>query len=174
MTLARKSFASKPRKPMKQISDERLEQFGGRMPFNSLEKPGAEKPAWKPKRHADTGPKQSQVDLLFKRSLRICEWPGCWQPATDKHHRLNRKDGGRHGEMRDRLNGVAWLLHACRVHHAYVTSPHGFRRRKAMEMGWLLLENQDALRVAVITRHHDQPVWLLPTGKWLKYEEACA
>ncbi len=121
-----------------------------------------------------TGPKQSQTTLLFKRSLRICEWPDCWQPATDKHHRLNRKDGGRHGEMRDRLNGVAWLLHACRVHHAYVTSPHGFRRQKAIEMGWLLLEGQDAQRVPVLTRHDEEPIWLLPNGTWLRFEEACA
>jgi hypothetical protein len=79
------------------------------------------------KRPKDTGPKQSVTELVHKRSGGMCEWSGCTEPATDKHHRLNRKDGGRHGEMRDRLNGVAWLLHACRVHHAYVTSPFGHR-----------------------------------------------
>lgn len=121
-----------------------------------------------------TGPKQSVVELLIARSGGMCEWSDCPQVATDKHHRLNRKNGGRHGEMRERLNGVAWLLHACRVHHAYVTSPFGRRRKVARDRGWLLEEHEDAAQVPVWTRHSDQPVYLTADGLWVRFGEACA
>lgn len=123
------------------------------------------------KRGRYTGPKQSTTKLLRKRSGKQCEWPGCGRPATEKHHRLNRKQGGRHGEGHVRVNGVAWLLDSCGIHHAYVTSPEGERRKVAERMGWLLREYQDATQVPVQTRHDPEPAWLSDDGRWHKYEE---
>lgn len=136
-------------------------------------------PARKPamaaaKKPAFTGPKRSVCDLVDVRSGGLCEWPQCTQRGTDRHHRLNRKMGGRKGAAKATVNGTAWLLKVCTVHHAYVTSPVGERRAVARSMGWLLHENEDAARVAVWTRHHDQPVWLLADGSWLRFEEAGA
>lgn len=126
------------------------------------------------KRARDTGPKQSVTDLVKKRSGGMCEWPGCPSEAIHRHHRLNRKIGGRFGEMHERINGAHWLLHACLIHHAYVTSPIGHRRETSKAMGWLLLEGQDAAQIPVHSRHDIDPVWLLPSGDWLTYEEAAA
>lgn len=122
--------------------------------------------AVKPKRPRNTGPKRSVVSLLKARSGGVCEWIGCNRPATDKHHRLNRKAGGRHGQMAERINGVEWLLDACRLHHAYVTSAHGVALERARRYGWLLLEGQNAATVPVRTRHHSLPVLLTPDGLW--------
>lgn len=126
------------------------------------------------KRPTDTGPSATVTEMLYARSGHVCEWPTCSRRATDRHHRLNRKNGGRYGVMRELLNGVAWLLHACRSHHAYVTSPHGQRRERALAMGWLLLEGQDATRVPAWTRHHLDPVWLDESGGWYRYEAGAA
>lgn len=127
-----------------------------------------------PKRPNDTGPTRSVVQLLHARSEGLCEWPRCFDQATEKHHRLNRKAGGRHGVAAVRVNGIEWLIHTCRVHHEFVTSPVGERRCVAIRMGWLLTERQDAARAPVWTRHDEEPVWLLPGGGWARYEEACA
>jgi hypothetical protein len=54
------------------ISKERLEQFGGRMPFNSLEKPGQARTAPKVKRWTDTGPDDETVMVVLKRDNWKC------------------------------------------------------------------------------------------------------
>ena len=95
-----------------------------------------------------------------------CEWPGCWSPRTDLHHRLNRKTGGRHGDRADELNQAAWLLATCRDHHQQVTSPSAAQLVEARAMGWLLREHEDALLVPVLTRHHPVPVLLDNDGGW--------
>lgn len=115
-------------------------------------------------RRPDTGPSRRVRRAVAKRSGGMCEWPGCWAVATDVHHRLNRKDGGRHGPMRELINQPEWLLHACRMHHNLVTSPVGLVRKLVMERGWLLLEGQDAAAVLVLTRHDPEPVRLLRSG----------
>lgn len=102
-------------------------------------------------RRAYTGPSDAVCPMVDRRSGGVCEWPGCHRPQQDRHHRLNRKQGGRHGEMRDRLNGAAWLLGCCRPHHNMVTSPFGGILVKARAMGWLLREGQDAPLVPVLT-----------------------
>lgn len=160
--------------PLPQMSASRLAQFGGRVPRNSLQKPSAPRAQAKAKRPADTGPTQSVRDLVKKRSGGMCEWPACPERATDKQHRLGRKQGGRHRAMRDRLNGAAWLIDCCRLHHERVTSASGEVLEEAKRIGWVLTEDQDALRVAVLTRHDEEPIWLLPTGEFLLFEEACA
>lgn len=110
----------------------------------------------------DTGPSARVRALVHARSGGWCEWAGCWLIAVDIHHRLNRKSGGRHGEMRERINQGAWLLDACRMHHDLVTSPHGEARVLARESGWLLREGEDARSVPVLSRHG--LVWLADDG----------
>src|SRR5688572_2138184 len=65
-----------------------------------------------PKRAKDTGPKRSVEEMVDARSGGMCEWPTCPMPQVHRHHRLNRKQGGRHGEAKVRVNGAAWLLGA--------------------------------------------------------------
>jgi hypothetical protein len=101
----------------------------------------------------NTGPSAKVRELVAVRSQGWCEWPGCWLVASDLHHRLNRKQGGRRGEAATRINQAAWLLHACRPHHDAVTSPVGEARALARESGWLLHEHEDALTVPVLSRH---------------------
>ncbi len=126
----------------------------------------------KPSRRTD--PKRSVCELVDERSKGMCEWQGCPRLGVDRHHRLNRKSGGRHGEMAELVNGAAWLLKVCKVHHAYVTSAYGKQLAEVRRKGWVLREGQNALRVPVLTRHDEEPVWLLPDGSFLRFEEACA
>jgi hypothetical protein len=122
------------------------------------------------KRPRYTGPKVSVQKLVDRRSGKRCEWPGCHQPATERHHRLNRKSGGRHGEAHERVNGAAWLLSVCHAHHLALPK----RRAIAERLGWLLREHQDATQVPALTRHDPEPVWLDNSGKWHRYEEGAA
>lgn len=121
-----------------------------------------------------TGPVRPVLQVVNERAGELCEFPGCCDRWTDTHHRLNRKNGGRHGEAKERINGAAWLLKACRSHHRLVTSAFGAELKRFKDMGWVLMEHQDALRVPVLTRHDEEPVWLLPDGSFLLFEEACA
>lgn len=171
MTLKRSSFwrrgskELKTRTPLAQISAKRLAKLAAQgitNPASTLTE--QRKPAMATR--SNTGPKQSTRSSVRARSGGICEWPGCTEPATEQHHRLNRKQGGRHGEMRERLNGQAWLLDACNPHHRTVTSPTGLVRELVLRMGWLLLEYQDATEVPVATRHDVDPVWLDNAGGW--------
>lgn len=126
----------------------------------------------KVRKHA--GPKRPVLEVVNERAGELCEFPRCCERWTDTHHRLNRKAGGRHGEMAELVNGAAWLLKACRYHHRQVTSAHGAELKRYKAMGWVLMEHQDALRVPVLTRHDDERIWLLPDGSFLRFEEACA
>jgi len=103
------------------------------------------------KQPAYTGPSDAVKALVDGRSGLRCEWPGCPRRQQDRHHRLNRKAGGRHGDARERVNGAAWLLGACRPHHDRVTNPVGEVRVEAERMGWILREHQDAETVPVLT-----------------------
>jgi hypothetical protein len=156
------------------FSRRRLQEFAdaGILHPTSTFKPKPKKATGK--RQACTGPKKSVTELVDERSGGVCEWPDCGQRQTERHHRLNRKNGGRHGEAKERVNGVAWLLGACRPHHRRVTSPVGEVRKEALDKGWLLLEHQDATRVPVWTRHSDEPVYLTADGAWVPFQEACA
>ncbi|WP_146605842.1 hypothetical protein [Micromonospora craterilacus] len=122
--------------------------------------------SFKPARWVDTGPTVEVEAIVDRRSGGWCEWPGCRRPQVDRHHRLNRKIGGRHGAARERINGVPWLLGACRPHHDFVTNPTGDDRVLAESMGWLLREHQDAAATPVLTRHRPEPVLLTADGDW--------
>lgn len=104
--------------------------------------------------------------LVQYRAGYYCEWHACRSPGTDVHHRLNRKSGGRYGDMADQVNGPASLLFACRHHHDQVTSAWGRALAEARRRGWLLQEHQHPEDTPVWTRHRPEPVWLLPTGDW--------
>lgn len=165
-----------PIAPMSERRRAEMEQQGVKYPTSTFapSKPKAAASRQVNRRAMDTGPKRIVRDLVRERSGGMCEWPVCPQLATDVHHRLGRKQGGRHGDARERINGAAWLLHACRPHHVYVTSPVGDRRAVARTMGWLLHEHEDGFQVPVWTRHDAKPVWLLADGSWLRFEEANA
>lgn len=105
------------------------------------------------RKQKNTGPTQKVRRIVAARSGGWCEWVGCNRQATECHHRLNRKQGGRHGEMAKVINSAAWILAACRQHHDAVTSPHGEARTTALATGWLLLEGDDATHTPVLTRH---------------------
>jgi hypothetical protein len=130
-------------------------------------------PAARKPRVKDSGPPTKTREVVYARAGATdgwpgtCEWPGCTRVRTDVHHRLGRKSGGRHGEMRARLNGAAWLLAVCRVHHAQVTSPSGAVLVQARAWGWLLMEGQDARVVPVLTRHSPDLVLLDDRGDWV-------
>jgi hypothetical protein len=117
-------------------------------------------------RSADTGPTRKIRDLVHVRSGGRCEWPDCPNARLHVHHRLNRKDGGRHGAARVRLNAAAWLVDACYEHHARVTSAVGDVLAQARAMGWVLTEDQDARTTPILLRHHVAPVLLDDAGRW--------
>jgi hypothetical protein len=123
-------------------------------------------PPAKPRRPADTGPPERTRKLVRARSGGRCEWPDCFDLARHMHHRLNRKDGGRHGAMRERLNGAAWLAHCCPMHHALVTDPVGVERAYAEASGWLLREGMDARTVPILTGHSVHLVLFDNAGDW--------
>lgn len=122
------------------------------------------------RRPKNTGPTAKVRALVRLRSRGICEWPVCGREATDIHHRLNRKQGGRQGEMAQRINQPAWLLHACRGHHRAVTSPVGAALDLAIDSGWLLREGSDALLIPVVSRHGR--IWLTDNGLALTSDPA--
>lgn len=145
------------RSPLKAISDKRraaLAERGIRYIANTLVSIA----------RPDTGPSRRVRRLVAWRSGGWCEWPVCWGRAVEINHRLNRKMGGRHGEVAELINEPHWLLHVCRVHHRRVTSAHGEALAVAKRMGWVLTEDQDAAAVLVLTRHDLDPVRLLPSG----------
>lgn len=123
------------------------------------------------RRHVYTGPTAMVRALVRKRAGHECEWPVCGRVGTDYHHRLNRKQGGRHGERREQINQASWILLCCRTHHTLVTSPSGEGRVAARMSGWLLYEEENALEVAVHTRHG----WVLldDEGGWTALSEPC-
>lgn len=123
-------------------------------------------PAQTRPRRPDTGPPERIRKLVRARSGGQCEWPDCGAMATDVQHRLGRKVGGRRGEMRERLNGAAWLAHCCRQHHEFITNPVGVDRVLVEESGWLLREGMDARVVPILTRHSLSLVLFDDLGDW--------
>lgn len=53
--------------------------------------------------------------------------------------------------MKARVNGAAWLLGVCRPHHRMVTNPVGGVLERLKQIGWVLVEGQDARLVPVST-----------------------
>lgn len=133
------------KKPMNQISAKRLEQFGGRMPFNSLEKPGEVKPTWKPKQWVDTGPDDAMVMVILKRD----DWRCCccgdrlygdrgsgWCIA----HRVLRAHG---------VNNLPSNLYASCMDCERQTHAHP---AKSYDAGWMVLSTDNPEEIAF--EHH--------------------
>lgn len=120
--------------------------------------------AAKVQRRRYTGPTLETKLLLWDRSDGYCEWPGCLSMATEPHHRLNRKMGGRHGPTADLLNSVAWLMASCRFHNEYCANAKGLERVHVRDWGWVLVEGESAPDKPVRT----QRGWvrLLDNGGW--------
>lgn len=93
---------------------------------------------------------------------------GCLQWAMQVHHRITRKDGGRHGQAKvqsDRLSDlldVCWFCHFC-VHYEVT---------QAYEAGWLLHEWQNPAQEWVTYR--GEVMYLTDDGAVLDYETAGA
>ena len=96
--------------------------------------------------------------VLEKRSGAVCELlacEGCLWSATDVHHRVTTKSGGRCGEVRDGHDRLANLLHGCRPCHEAV---HQMGTR-AFVAGWRVREGFDPAHI---------PVWYRGGGeRWL-------
>ncbi len=114
-----------------------------------------------------TDPKPAERDVVRGRSGGVCEFRACTRGAEQMHHRRPRRMGG---STAPDVNGAANLVDLCAWHHRWVE----FHRTAAEALGLLLSARADPLRVPVLTRHDEQPVWLLPDGTWLRFEEACA
>jgi hypothetical protein len=185
MTLNR-STPLKARKPMAAMSAKKravLAESGivyptstlSGLPSELVRKPKMATAAPKAKPRAKyTGPKRSVCVLVDIRSDKRCEFPGCDLAQDHRHHRLNRKAGGRKGEMRERINQAAWLLGVCAIHHEIVTNPPPGMIETIKRMGWILVEGQDATQVEVFTRHQVDPVFLDNSGQWHDYAEVAA
>lgn len=119
------------------------------------------------KRSKDTGPKQPTRTLVHVRSGDLCEFVWCPCRAEQMHHRRPRRMGGSSSVG---TNCPSNLVHLCSAHHSWVES----NRTAAVEMGLILPATADPARVPVLLRHDKFPVWLTPTGGWVRFEEACA
>lgn len=124
--------------------------------------------AAKPKRPRDTGPTTKVRQIIRGRSGGWCELalPCCSYLACQASHRLAKKKGGRHGEMRKRVNGAAWILDACPECHRAITSAEEPLLSEYRDAGLLLREGQDARLVPVRSRHFPRPVLLDDEGGW--------
>lgn len=98
-------------------------------------------------------------ELVRTRSGGFCEihMVGCFNLATDWHHRKLRSQGGRW----EAVNG----LHACRFCHEAVTNTRGHRKEYEAN-GWLVPRSGDPAAVEVLLWHQGRQDWflLLPDG----------
>lgn len=78
---------------------------------------------------------------LAARSNGVCEarLNACHYYATDPHHRISVKAGGRHGPAKAEHNRLSNLLHLCRPCHQWCTSRAD---REAYDIGLCLREHQ--------------------------------
>lgn len=125
----------------------------------------------KPKRQKDTGPSPAIRNVVHERSGGRCEFPDCPERRRDVQHRLNRKSGGRHGEMRTRLNQPSWLADICGDHHHRLHRATGAELDLYKAMGWILPEFKDgeqvdAAREPILMRHWPTPILLDDEGYW--------
>lgn len=148
----------KPGGPLRPVSEKRLAAAGGWLASTFL--PKRSKPAVPPARRKS----------LAERSGGQCEaqLPGCSGPATDPHHRITRKDGGRHGEAKERSDRMSALLHLCRPCHRWV---HRFPA-KACDLGLLLKEHQ--VPSMELVAYRGEPKYLNDVGDVLSNEEVGA
>lgn len=145
-------------KPMPQVSEKRRRLLG---PFALS--------TFLPKRPAPAVP-PARRKTLAERSKGWCEaqLPCCLGRATDPHHRITRKDGGRQGEAKERSDRLSDLLHLCRCCHDWV---HAYPA-KARPLGLLLKERQ--IPSMELVAYRGEPVYLTDVGDVLSNEEVGA
>ena len=108
---------------------------------------------------------------LAKRSGGWCEarLPGCWGRATDPHHRVSTKSGGRFGEAKVEHDRLSDLIHCCRLCHEWATT----RPYKANVLGLVLWEGDNpAMKPVLLLAHDPEPVYLDDAGGWHRFEVA--
>lgn len=144
--------------PLRPMSDKRLAKLGGWA--LSTFAPKRPQPAVPPQRRK----------TLSDRSGKVCEarLPGCWGRATDPHHRVTRKDGGRHGQAKQQSDQLSNLLHLCRSCHDYAHGPMSVTN----PLGLRLYENQIPAQEPVLYR--GEPSYLDDLGGVWSAEEAGA
>jgi hypothetical protein len=104
-----------------------------------------------PKRPAPAVPPARRLTLA-ERSGGVCEaqLPDCWGRAVEPHHRITRKDGGRHRTAKARSDRLSNLLDLCRCCHAQV---HAYPARSyGWRCGWLVMEKSDPSQRPVLYR----------------------
>lgn len=72
----------------------------------------------------------------------------CWGRATERHHRITQKAGGRHGEAKAAHDRLSNLVHLCTPCHAWVT----VNPAAAGELGLSLREWQSPPHEPVLRR----------------------
>lgn len=146
---------------MAKVSAKRLTALGGfaRSTFSPKSSPKPAVPAARRKTLAD-------------RSGGWCEpqipEAGCWGRATDPHHRITRKDGGRHGQAKERSDQLSDLVDSCRPCHRWVHE----HPAKARDRGLLLKEHQIPADEPVLRR--GELVYLTDAGDVVSCVEAGA
>lgn len=144
--------------PLRPVSEKRLAAAGGWLASTFL--PKRSKPAVPPARRK----------TLAERSGGECEvrLPACLGRATDPHHRITRKDGGRHGESKERSDKLSNLLHLCRSCHEWIHDCPANARND----GHLLREYQIPAQEPLLYR--GELVYLADDGSVHSFEEAGA
>lgn len=107
----------------------------------------------KPKPGAHAGVNEARR-LVKARSGGFCEihMMGCYNLATDWHHRKLRSQGGKW----EAVNG----LHACRFCHEAVTNTRGHRKEYETN-GWLVSRESDPASTEVLLWHQGRQDWFL-------------
>lgn len=90
----------------------------------------------------------------------------CWGAATQMHHRITQKSGGRHGAAARRSDRPSNLLHVCFWCHDVVTKSPGASRI----VGHSLLEGQDPAKESVLYR--GEVMYLDDEGLVASFEKA--
>lgn len=104
---------------------------------------------------------------LEGRSGGVCEAKliGCLGRATDPHHRITVKAGGRRGDARERHDRLSNVLHLCRLCHQWVTT----RPAESREVGLALAEWQQPAMEPVLYR--GGMAYLTDDGRVVPFEE---
>lgn len=143
---------------LSQISAKRLEQFGGRMPYNSLQKPGERKASKSLRAKPGTiGPDAQTVEAVEDRDQQSCVVCGRWLEPYGRgsswsiHHRRRIRTDNRMCNLIAVCGGAD--VHGCHQEiHANVA--------KAEEAGWLVKKCFDPADKVMA---HSQYGWVLLT-----------
>jgi hypothetical protein len=108
--------------------------------------------------------------IVDERSGGRCEvrYAGCSTWATQRHHRITQKSGGRHGAAKRRSDRSSNLLKVCSWCHGIVTD----HPKLGYQNGWCLKEWQEPTAEPVLYR--GDLVYLDDAGNKISQEKAGA